>query len=156
MNRVLTYSLEFRGEAVDDGRGLGLLLRATAPPCTHETRVENEGLVSRFFFGDCENEAILESRLALHEDGRFAAITTVDFGHGHRLWGQTEDDGRLLPSADVHLRQGTATIHVIGGAGQFRGATGQITSNFVLSDTGDLTDNQLGMLFLRELELAAL
>jgi hypothetical protein len=38
---------------------------------------------------------------------------------------------------------------VIGGSGQFEGATGKITSNFVLSDTGELTDNQLGMLFLR-------
>jgi hypothetical protein len=52
-------------------------------------------------------------------------------------------------SADEHLRHGTATIHVVGGTGQFAGATGQITSNFVLSDTGELTDNQLGMVFLQ-------
>jgi len=35
-----------------------------------------------------------------------------------------------------------------GGAGAFEGATGRIVSNFLLSETGDLTDNQLGVLFL--------
>jgi hypothetical protein len=147
MSGLLRYALEFRGEAVHDGDGL--LLRASAPSCTHETRLENEGIVAHFFFGDCTEEAILESRLLLGRDGTFAAVVTIDFGHGHELWGQTIDPGRLARSADEYLRHGSATIHVIGGSGQFEGATGKITSNFVLSDTGELTDNQLGMLFLR-------
>jgi hypothetical protein len=37
---------------------------------------------------------------------------------------------------------------VLGGTGQFAGATGRVTSNFVLSDTGELTDNQFGLIFL--------
>jgi hypothetical protein len=51
-------------------------------------------------------------------------------------------------SADEHLRHGSAVLYVVDGTGQFDGATGQVTCNFVLSDTGDLTDNQLGMVFL--------
>ena len=35
-----------------------------------------------------------------------------------------------------------------GGAGAFDGASGRIVSNFLLSETGDLTDHQLGVLFL--------
>jgi hypothetical protein len=147
MTGLLTFSLEFRGEVTEDGDGL--VLRASAPSCTRETRVQNGGIAARFLFADCDEEAFLESRLVLHEHGTFSAVATVDFCHGNVLWGRTVDDGRLVRSADRHLRHGSATIHVVGGRGQFAGATGQITSNFVVSDTGELTDNQLGMLFLR-------
>lgn len=146
MSDVLTYSLEFRGQGAEEGDRL--VIRASAPGCTHETRLENRLLVTRFFFDDCRDEALLESQLVLGERGRFAALATVDFGFGNRLWGETQDDGRLSASADDHLRQGTATIHVVGGTGQFLGASGRITSNFVVSDTGEVTDNHLGMLFL--------
>jgi hypothetical protein len=61
---------------------------------------------------------------------------------------ETDDDGRVNGSADEHLRHGSAVLYVVAGTGQFDGATGQVTCNFVLSDTGDLTDNQLGMVFL--------
>jgi hypothetical protein len=37
---------------------------------------------------------------------------------------------------------------VVGGTGRLSGATGWITSNFLLSDTGDLTDTHLGLLFV--------
>lgn len=36
---------------------------------------------------------------------------------------------------------------VAGDEGQFEGANGRITSNFFLSDTGELTENQLGVMF---------
>jgi hypothetical protein len=148
MAGLLTYSLEFRGEVLGDGEGL--VVQARAPSCTHETRLRNDGVVSRFFFGDCDEEAFLSARLQFERDeGTFSAIATIDFGHGHELWVQTMDRGRLSPSADTHLRHGSATLHVVGGKGQFKDASGRITSNFVVSDTGELTDNQLGMLFLR-------
>jgi hypothetical protein len=147
MSGLLRYSLEFRGQV--SGESDGLLVHASAPPCTHQTQLHDEGIAARFFFGDSGDEAFLESRLLLEEDGTFSAVATIDFGHGHTLWGRTLDNGRVSGSADEHLRHGTATIHVVGGTGQFAGATGQITSNFVLSDTGELTDNQLGMVFLQ-------
>jgi hypothetical protein len=147
MSALLTYSLEFRGRVSDDGARL--VVHASAPSCTHQTQLHDDGIVARFVFGDSDDEAFLESRLVLEEDGSFSATAVIDFGHGHRLWGRTLDDGRLGVSADEHLRHGTVTIHVVGGTGQFAGATGQITSNFVLSDTGEVTDNQLGMVFLQ-------
>jgi hypothetical protein len=147
MTGLLTFSLEFRGEVTEDGDGL--VLRASAPSCTRETRVRHDGIAARFLFGDCDEEAFLESRLVFAGDGTFSEAATVDFCHGNVLWGRTVDDGRIVRSADRHLRHGSGTIHVVDGRGQFAGATGQITSNFVISDTGELTDNQLGMLFLR-------
>ena len=92
---------------------------------------------------------MLESRLLLDRNGRFSAVVAIDFGHGHRLWGETLDAGRLTRSVDEHLHHGTAAIHVVRGSGQFAGASGEITSNFILSHTGELTDNQLGMVFLQ-------
>jgi hypothetical protein len=154
MAGLLTYTLEFRGEVSRDG--CGLVMRASAPSCTHETRLQNDGIVSRFSLGDCDEEAFLNARLQFDRyEGTFAAIATIDFGHGHELWVQTMDRGQIAPSADTHLRHGSATLHVVGGKGQFKDASGRITSNFVVSDTGELTDNQLGMLFLRPEPLLA-
>jgi len=146
MSGLLTYSLEFRGRATADGDGL--LLRASAPSWVHETRLENGRVAVRFDFDEGSDEAILEAHLTFKTNGYFSAVATIDFGHGHRLHVETDDDGRVNGSADEHLRHGSAVLYVVDGTGQFEGATGQVTCNFVLSDTGDLTDNQLGMVFL--------
>lgn len=147
MTHVLTYALEFRGEVSEDGNAL--VKRACAPPCQHLTRWQSEGVDARFLYDDDGEEAFLEARLLLNSAGAFSETVTVDFGHGHELRLRTIDDGRLADSADENLRHGTAVLEVVGGTGQFEGATGRITSNFVVSDTGDLTDNQLGLVFLR-------
>ena len=147
MSSLLTYVLEFRGNAVHDGDGI--VLRAGAPSCVLETRVEDGGVTARHLFDEGPDEAILEARLAFRANGSFVAAATIDFGHGHRLALATLGEGHLNGSADEHLHHGTAVFEVVGGMGQFSGATGQVTSNFVLSDTGELTDNQLGLLFLR-------
>lgn len=147
MKHVLTYALEFRGEAHDDGTVISM--RASAPPCSHVTQLAHEGVESRFVYDDGVEEAFMESRLTLDGGGAFSAGMTLDFGHGHELHLRTLDDGRLVDSADENLRHGTAAFEVVEGTGQFEGATGRITSNFVVSDTGDLTDNQLGIVFVR-------
>jgi hypothetical protein len=148
MKHVLTYALEFRGEARDDGSEISM--RASAPPCSHVTQLAHEGVESRFVYDDGVEEAFMESRLTLNGGGgAFSARMTLDFGHGHELHLRTLDDGRLVDSADENLRHGTAAFEVVEGTGQFEGATGRITSNFVVSDTGDLTDNQLGIVFVR-------
>jgi hypothetical protein len=35
------------------------------------------------------------------------------------------------------------------GEGQFQGATGYITSNFLVSDQGEVTDYHFGLIFLK-------
>lgn len=143
---MLTYALEFRGEVEEDA---GVLrARGSAPPCTHETRLLAEGVRSALAFDDCGEEALLEAEIVLNGDSSFTETVTIDFGHGHQLWLRSVEPGRLSASADEHLRHGTAVLDVLGGTGQFAGATGRITSNFVLSDTGELTDNQFGLIFI--------
>jgi len=56
--------------------------------------------------------------------------------------------GHLTLSLDRNLRHDSAVSKIHGGRGQFDGASGRITSNFFLSDTGELTDNQLGLVFI--------
>jgi hypothetical protein len=146
MAELLTYSLEFRGEGSLDGDVFSV--RAYAPSATHETRLGDDGVAARFLFDESSEEAMLEARLVLNGHGAFSAAATIDFGHGHRLYAETIEDGRLGDSADEHLRHGTAVLHAVGGAGQFEGATGRVTCNFVLSDTYEFTDIQLGLLFL--------
>ena len=53
---------------------------------------------------------------------------------------------RLRP--DPHLKQASVISEVIGGTGQFDGARGQIVSNILVSDTGEVTDNHLGVIFV--------
>ena len=56
--------------------------------------------------------------------------------------------GVLGTSPDPHRRHGTAILEVTGGRGRFLGARGYVTSNFLLADTGELTDYHLGLLVL--------
>jgi hypothetical protein len=146
MAHVLTYALEFRGRITAVGDAFEK--HASAPPCTHTTILRTQGVDARTAYDDCSEEAFLESRLVLDGDDRFSETLDVDFGHGHLLRLRTVGAGSLVDSADEHLRHGTAVLQVVGGAGQFAGATGRIASNFVVSDTGDLTDHQLGVIFL--------
>lgn len=63
--------------------------------------------------------------------------------------------GTLTDSGSPGLKHGASAWDIDGGAGVFAGATGRIVSNFLLSETGDLTDHQLGVLLLAESETSA-
>ncbi len=52
------------------------------------------------------------------------------------------------PPADRTCSHGAALLEVVAGTGRLAGARGWVTSNYLLSDTGDLTDTHLGLLFV--------
>jgi hypothetical protein len=58
--------------------------------------------------------------------------------------------GRLAACPDPNLRHGTVVRKVEGGNGQFARAEGFITCNFLVSDTGEVTDNHFGLIFVHE------
>jgi len=144
--RPITYALQFRGVASEAGPGV-LTARATAPGGSLVTVLGLDGLRGRFEPAPGE-EALLESHIVLETDGSFELSGTIRFGSGHSLRLRTDGAGHLTPSLDRHLRHGSAVSKIHGGRGQFDGASGRITSNFFLSDTGELTDNQLGLVFI--------
>lgn len=141
--KPITYSLQFRGQAAwFDG---GLRKQASAPGCALVTSLTAAGPDGRFVSAPGEDEAIFESTLAFQEHGGFEESGTIVFARGHSL--RIAGRGELRPSADADLRQGTVVWNVEGGEGHFEGASGLITSNLLLSHTGDLTENQLGVIF---------
>ena len=142
------FSIHFRGHSIRLSPGV-LTARATAPSCALVTQIDADGVHGRL--ESCEGgEAHLECRLTFLDESRFEEVGTISFGNGNALRFRTLGQGSLTCSEKPGLRHGAAAWDVDGGAGVFAGATGRIVSNFLLSDTGDLTDHQLGVLFLAD------
>jgi hypothetical protein len=76
-------------------------------------------------------------------------VGTIAFGAGHRLRFGTVGSGYLGSSADPARKHGTVMWRIEDGKGQFVGATGLITSNFFVGAGGEITDYQLGVIFVR-------
>jgi hypothetical protein len=137
----VTYVLQFRGQAEQSGRLLGVTARA--PSAMLVSVVDRDGPHGRF-----EDVGASEAlfRATLDEHGPVEG--EVDFGGGNTL--RVRATKRHAPGERLgsHLRHGAALLEVVAGTGRLFGARGLITSNFLLSDTGDLTDTHLGLLAL--------
>jgi hypothetical protein len=144
--RHVAFSMQFRGQSTRLSPGV-LTAHAIAPSAALVTEVDHDGVHGRLEARDGD-EAHLECRLTFLDETRFEEVGTISFGNGNALRFRTSGEGMLGPSAEPGLRHGAASWVVDGGAGALEGATGRIVSNFLLSETGDLTDNQLGVLFL--------
>jgi hypothetical protein len=94
--------------------------------------------------------ATVVAQLSFADEHRFDLSGEIRFGGGHSIRFRTLGRGRLDPSPDPHLRHGVAMLDVCGGTGRFDGARGRITSNFVVSADGGITDHQLGIVFIAE------
>jgi len=142
----IVYSLQFRGRITSLSSRV-LEQRASAPSQVLITTVDANGLAGDVQPGEGE-EALLVSRLVLADDGFFDQSGTIEFAVGHVLAFRSVGAARLAPSPDPNLSHGTAIWEVEGGEGQFHGARGRITSNFLMSDTNELTDNHFGLIFV--------
>jgi hypothetical protein len=128
---MTTYSLEFRGHATPIEPSV-LLTRASAPCDT----AENDG------------EALLEARVTLLDDNEFELAGTVAFGSGSALRFRSHGHGVIEPAPEPGLRLGAAICDIDGGSGELESASGRITSSFLISDTGELTEHQVGLVFV--------
>jgi len=88
------------------------------------------------------------TRLVFADEDTFRGSGTLDFGHGNSIALRSAGDGTLTRSADGRLHHGTWILSIIGGEGRYAGASGRITSNFVLSPDGEVTDEQVVVLFM--------
>ncbi len=148
--RPLAYSLQFRGVAEEGSEPGEFTAHASAPACALVTTLTSAGVAGRFESAERGTEALLESRLVIARNGSFHAVSTIVFGNGHVLRLRTAAGAQLDRSPDPHLRQGAAVWTVEGGEGQFAGACGRVASNFFLSDSGEVTDSHLGLIFTKE------
>jgi hypothetical protein len=91
------------------------------------------------------------AQLSFSDERSFRLTGEIRFTGEGSLRFRTLGRGRLDPSPEPGLRHGTTVLEVYGGSGRFDGARGRITSNFVVSDDGEITDHQLGVVFVAEL-----
>jgi hypothetical protein len=150
--RAIAFSMQFRGSTKLLSPGV-LTAQASAPSGGEVTRIDRDGVHSTFEAHE-GGEALLERRLTFVDAARFEDVGTISFGNGHALRFRSIDPGSLVQAGDS-LRHGTAAWEIDGGSGSFEGATGRIVSNFLLAETGELTDRELGVLFIPEDERSA-
>jgi len=141
--------MQFRGEATPFAPRV-LSKAMTAPSGALLTTIDGDGVHGRFEPAPGE-EASFRSRLCFTDATTFEETGTIVFSTGHTLHLCSVGAGVLGPSPDPHLRHGTVMWRVATGEGQFEDAEGRITSNFFISDTGELTDNQVGVIFVKGL-----
>ena len=146
--RQLIYAMRFAGRAEASGSVGGALKTTTSAPSSRlTTTVGPDGLT-----GTLEPapgaEATFESELTFTGQTSFQEVGTIKFGDGHRLRFASIGNGYLAPSADSTRKQGAVTWRVEGGEGQFAGAGGLITSNFLLDEGLGVVDHHFGVLLL--------
>lgn len=96
------------------------------------------------------DRARLCSQLVFLDEHRFREEGTIDFGDGQQLRFRTMGEGHLAASPDPGFRHGTAVREISGGAGRLAGARGRVTSNFLVSVDGDVTDDEVAVIFVNE------
>jgi hypothetical protein len=147
--RQFIYCLRFQGETrATDPTGRVLKAAAQAPSCQIRTLIDRHGIESKLEPLPGQ-DAVFESEVSCDHDGSFLESGTISFGNGHRLHFSTVGRGCLEASADSDLKRGAVVWKVDRGEGQFEGAQGFITSNFLLGKEGEVTDNHFGVLLLQ-------
>jgi len=120
--RDLVFAMELRGNAAPvEGRASTLRARtAGRGPAGETVNFMSEVVLT----GDTFNETG-----SIEYSGR-GAVTFETAGGGH-----------LSPSPLPGIQWGAVIWRIIEGEGEFRGATGYITSNFTVSAQGEVVDN---------------
>lgn len=148
--RQIIYALQFTGRAAPkDGSSTVLKATTTAPSCSVSSTAGPQGLqgtVQRV----AGQVSVFESEVTFTGDSTFQETGSIAFGqNGHRLRFSTVGQGYLGACVDPTLKHGTVMWQIDDGEGQFAGASGLITSNFFVSDTGEVTDNHFGVIFVQ-------
>ena len=148
--RQIIYAMQFKGQAAPVEGTSGVLKAATsATSCSITTTVVDEGVRSTLQPAE-GGKAAFESTVTFTGDTSFQESGSITFGESkHRLHFSTVGQGYIGGSADSNLKHGSVMWKIESGDGQFEGATGLITSNFFVSDTGEVTDNHFGVIFLK-------
>ncbi len=149
MKKIL-FAFEFRGRVVPGNTETHLRATSTG----HSVRIESS--ISAASVGgtveQIEGEpAEFESEVMVTGETSFQESGIIRFGAGpNRIHFSTVGHGHIAVAAEKGFKQGAVTWKIDHGDGQFSGAAGLITSNFLVSDSGEVTDYQFGLLFVKE------
>jgi len=148
--RQMVYALQFIGKAVPANEA-GTVLNASlsAAQCTITTSNES-GACEGVIRNGAGPRATFESKVTFTGDTAFqeeGTITLSDKGDSIRF--TTVGQGYLSTSADPQVKHGCVAWRIDSGKGRFEGATGLITSNFLVTAAGEVTDHHFGLIFLK-------
>jgi hypothetical protein len=91
----------------------------------------------------------LASQLTFADERTFSEDGTLELGADGALHVRTVGHGSLTVGPAPGMRHGTAVLEAEG-SGRLAGARGRITSNFVVTDDGEVTDEQVVVVFIEE------
>jgi hypothetical protein len=146
--KQIIYALQFTGKAGPGPSANVMKASTSASSTTIATEMGAEGVHASIKPAP-GGKAEFESEVTVTGETSFLEKGSIRFGDVNRLQFSSIERGYLGDSTDPKLKSGAVIWRVDGGEGQFAGATGFITSNFTLSDTGDVTDNQFGVIFVK-------
>jgi len=141
------YALQFTGLAGPAGDDETVMHAKTSARGDYHTAIHDGG-VDTTFVDAKGGHATFESEVRLTGDETFTESGTISFGPRHRLRFSTVGSGTLSPSAEEGVMAGAIIWQIDEGEGQFAGASGYVTSNFTVNAAGDVTDNQIGVIFV--------
>ena len=142
------YAMQFRGSAGPKEGSEGELAAKTGSSTNSLTTALGADGPTLSIDEAASQRASFSSNVQILEDGEFTEDGTIDFGEAGTLDFSTIGTGWMGPSAEDGLTHGAINWKVDGGTGPLAGATGIITSNFTVSGSGDVVDNQWGVLFV--------
>lgn len=131
----------------------GQTLRATSSgtSCTIQTIVGPSGVETTLqpAPGDL---AFVEAELHLTGQELFEGSGMLTFGDDaeHALRFSSGNTGQLRPSGLPGVLAGAVSWKIDGGTGRFTSASGFITSTFTVTESGELSEYQCGLVFVAE------
>lgn len=146
--KQLVFALQFKGKA-SPVPGVEGKLRAKTRASSQVLRtvLTGKGVEPKLESRPSE-AAIFESEVQMTGEGTFQESGTIKYGKAGKVTFKTVGQGIIGPSDLEGLQRGAVIWEVTGGAGQFAGAKGLITSNFTLGPKGEVVDNHYVRLFL--------
>jgi hypothetical protein len=146
----IVYAMQFKGKATPvPGNASVINVQAVAASASI-TNLVNKGGIIGGFDPSAVADATFESQVTLLAGNQFEEHGNITFGdEGHSLRFTTIVQGWMGPSPNPKLQQGTVTWKLEGGEGQLNGAEGVITSNFTITQDGEVTDHHMGLIYLK-------
>jgi hypothetical protein len=142
----LVYTMQWKGQAIPQSETVFHVKEKIAS--TSITTVLNQGGITGGFDPAAVAEGEFETTVELQSNGTFLEHGTIRLTNGHGLHFRTKVPGWMDTSPDQRYRQGTVTFEVTGGEGQLAKAQGIITSNFFISQEGEVTEHHIGILYI--------
>jgi hypothetical protein len=144
----VTFALQFTGQASPVAPAAGVLKAAmSAPSAVIRSEIGAKG-VRGGWDKISGGVARFESVVTVVGEGRFIESGEIKYGDGASVSFVTKGEGAI--GKNPHgVMTGAVVWAITGGTGAFDGASGYITSNFIVSDKGEVTDNQMALIYLK-------